>query len=79
MDENTESPMPSAETHGFMAQVDSAFEKQVLDIAQRQREPHIQHYRQADDLGRGVKVAERVGGLVHPPNLAPAPSADNLV
>lgn len=34
-------PLP----HSLMADIDTAFEEQVFDISQRQREPHIhQHY-----------------------------------
>lgn len=43
---------------GFMADVDVSLLQQVLDIAQRQREPDIQHHRQADNLGSGLEVIE---------------------
>jgi len=42
-----------------MANVDAALEQQVLDIPERQWEPHIRHHQEADHLGRGCEVAER--------------------
>ena len=33
-----------------MAEVDAALEQEVFDIPQRQREPHVHHHDQADDL-----------------------------
>jgi hypothetical protein len=41
----------STRTARTRADVYAAFVQQVLDVAQRQREPHIHHYSQADDLG----------------------------
>jgi hypothetical protein len=38
--------------HGLVAQVDAALEKQILDVAQRQRKPDIHQDDKADDLGR---------------------------
>jgi hypothetical protein len=49
--------------HRLVAQVDPALKQEVLDVPQRQREPHIHHHHQADHLGRGIEVAERTGGL----------------
>ena len=46
-----------------MADVDPTLEQQVLDVPQRQLEPHLHHDHQADHLGRGVEVAERTGGF----------------
>ena len=45
---------------GVMADDDVSLLQRVLDIAQRQREPDIQHHRQADDLGAGLEVFEWV-------------------
>lgn len=42
----------------FMADIDAALVKQILDIAQRQREPHIHHHRQADDFLAGLEILE---------------------
>jgi hypothetical protein len=33
-----------------MADVDAAFEQQILDLAQRKRIADLQHHRQANDL-----------------------------
>ena len=49
-----------------MANIDAAFEQQILDLAERQRVPDIHHHRQTDYLGRTVKVAE---GISHPKTL----------
>ena len=53
-------PVPP-KSHGLVTNVDPAFERQILDVAQRQREPDVHHDHQADHFGRGVEVAERVG------------------
>ena len=51
------------EPHGLVAKIDAAFEQQVLDVAQAQREPDVHHHYQSDHLGRGVEIAERTDGL----------------
>ncbi|MDB9810039.1 creatininase family protein [Planktomarina temperata] len=38
--------------------------QQILDVPQRQREPDVHHYRQADDLGGRLEVAKR-GAFCH--------------
>jgi hypothetical protein len=38
--------------------VDAALEQQILDVPQREREPHIHHHRGPDHLGRGVEALE---------------------
>ena len=43
-------PVPP-EPHRLMAKIDAAFEQQVLDVPQRQREPYIHHHHKADHLG----------------------------
>jgi hypothetical protein len=50
-------PMPP-KSNGFVTDIDTPFMEQILDISQRQREPHVQHHRQADDLPAGFKVLE---------------------
>jgi hypothetical protein len=40
-------PMP----HRLMANVYAALEQQVLDVPQRQREPHLHHHHNAEYLG----------------------------
>src|SRR5215467_7620164 len=44
----------------LVANVDSALGEQILDVAQRQRAPHVHHYHQANDLRRAVEISERV-------------------
>ncbi len=48
----------------LMCDVDALLVKQLLTIAQRQWISDIHHYRQADDLGRGLQVWENAG-VVH--------------
>jgi len=43
-----------------MADFDATFVEQVLDVSKRQREPHVHHDREADDLGRRLEVLEGV-------------------
>ena len=49
-------------SHRLMAHVDPAFVKQILNIAQRERKPDVQHQRRTDNFGRGFEIAEGVGG-----------------
>lgn len=42
-----------------MTDVDTAFAREILNLAQRQREPDVRHERKADDFGRGLEIAER--------------------
>jgi hypothetical protein len=48
-------PMPDR----FVADIDPALMKQVLDVPQRQREADIHHHRELDNLWRRLEVAER--------------------
>jgi hypothetical protein len=48
-----------------VSDLDTSLVKQIFDIAQRQREPNLEHHRQADDLWARFEVAER-GALGHP-------------
>ena len=43
-------PVPP-EPYRLVADIDTALEQQVLDLAQRQRITNLHHHRQADDLG----------------------------
>jgi hypothetical protein len=43
-------PVPP-EPHRLMADIDAALEKQILDLAQRQRVPDVHHHREVDHLG----------------------------
>ena len=45
-----------------MADVDTTFEHDVFDLAQRQRIADVHHHRETDDLGRAVKITK---GIVH--------------
>ena len=47
--------------HRLVADVDPSFVQKVLHVAKREREPNVHHYRQANDLGRGLEVTERAG------------------
>jgi hypothetical protein len=61
-----------------VADVDPAPEHKVFDVPQAEREPRIYHDDQTKDLGRGVKVAERVIGLAYPPDLSLPPLTGNF-
>ncbi len=50
----------SPEAHRLVADVDTAFEQQILDIPEQKREPHILHHHQADHLRRRIETPERV-------------------
>ena len=60
--EHRTKPVPP-KPHGFVADIDTALEQQVLDLAQRQRVPDIHHHREANDFGRTIEIAE---GIFHP-------------
>ena len=49
--------------HRLVADVDPAFEQQVLDVPEAQGVLRVHHHHQADHFGRGVEVAERAGGF----------------
>lgn len=62
-----------------MANIDAAFMQQVFDIAERQREPNVQHHRQADDFWAALKALERIRfGHVETLRGRPAPLNWNL-
>ena len=63
-------PVPP-EPYRLVADIDTALEQQVLDLAQRQRVPDIHHHRQADDLGRTIEIAEWIS---HPTTLRTDPA-----
>lgn len=64
-------PVPP-KPHRLVADVDAALVQQILDVAERKREPDVHHDRQADDFRRRLAVAER-GDLGHGQRL-PSPS-----
>jgi hypothetical protein len=43
--------------------IDAALEQKILKVPQREREADVHHDYKADDLGRGVKIPEPIGGL----------------
>lgn len=47
----------------LMGDVHPTFSKQVFDVPEAERIFDVEHHRQADHLGRGFEVAERVGGV----------------
>jgi hypothetical protein len=47
-----------------MTDIDAALVQQILDIPEREREPDVQHHRQADHLGRRFEIAKR-GAFCH--------------
>ena len=57
----TEPVLP--QPHGLVTDVDPAFEQQVFCGPKRERKPDVHQHDKADDLGRGVEIAERTGGF----------------
>jgi hypothetical protein len=56
-----------------VSDLDTSLVKQIFDIAQRQREPNLEHHRQADDLWARFEVAEG-GTHGHPAKLEDGPA-----
>src|SRR5271156_6507577 len=52
--EHRAKPVPP-EPHSLVADVDSALDQQILDVAQRQRVSYVHHHDQTDDLWRAVE------------------------
>jgi hypothetical protein len=65
-------PLPP-EPDGFMADVDATLVHHVLDIAERQGKPHVQHHRQADHLRAALEALERIT-FGHAPTLRSRPA-----
>ena len=61
-----------------MAYIDSVLVQKVFDFPERERKPNVEHHRQADDLGAGFEVFERVA-LFHPKRLRPGTARLNQV
>lgn len=62
-----------------MTDIDAAFVHKILDVPQREGEPHVNHHREASDFTAGLQVFERVA-FRHPrtpltplPGRKPAP------
>src|SRR6056297_3357481 len=64
------------EPDGLVTDVDAALVEQVLDISQREREAHVQHNGQTDDLPAAVEILEGVF-LAHPRKLWNRPARLN--
>jgi len=56
-----------------MAEFDAALVQPVFHISEREREPDVHHYRQADNLGAAMKVLERIT-FRHPGTLQSRPA-----
>jgi hypothetical protein len=52
---------PKSESLRLVAYVVPAPEWQILDVPKAEREAHIHHHNQADDLRRRVEIAKRAG------------------
>jgi hypothetical protein len=68
--EHRPKPVPP-KPHRLVADVDTTLVEQILDIPERQREPHIEHHCKADDLRASFEVLER-GAFGHARTLAGA-------
>lgn len=55
------------EPDGFMADIDASLVSKVLDLAQRQRKPGVEHDRGADHRRRAFETAEEIA---HPASLS---------
>jgi hypothetical protein len=60
--EHRAEPVPP-EPYRLVADINTALEQQVLDLAQRQRVPDIHHHREANDFGRTIEIVE---GIFYP-------------
>jgi len=69
--ENRPEPIPP-EPHRLMRDVDPPLVQKVFDVPQRKRISDVPHHCQADDLGRGLEVAENARAC-HPVRLAALP------
>jgi len=55
--EHRTEPVPP-EPHRLMPDIDAAFTKNILDLAQPLRIPDVHHHREANTLGRRVEISE---------------------
>lgn len=55
--EHRPEPVPP-KPNGFVAHINAALVQKVFHVPQRQREPHVQHDRQANDLWAGLEIAK---------------------
>jgi hypothetical protein len=61
------------ETDSFMANINTAFGQQILNISKRKWKPNIHHHRQADDLRARLEILEWVA-FCHPERLGIRPA-----
>jgi len=69
--ENGAKPVPP-EPHRLMRDIDAPLMQKVVDVPERERISDVHHHCQADDLGRGLEVAENARAC-HPVRLAALP------
>jgi transposase len=63
-------PKKTPETHCLVRDIDSTLVQQILDVAQRERIPHVHHHGEADDFRRCFEVPKQGQGAHPPPYLA---------
>src|SRR5208337_928207 len=57
--EHRAKPVPP-KSDGLMADLDPALGQEILDVAQRQRVPHVHHHDQTDHFWRAVEISKRI-------------------
>jgi hypothetical protein len=57
--EHRAKPVPP-KSDRLLTDVDPALGQEILNVAQRQRVPHVHHHDQTDDLRRAVEISEQV-------------------
>ena len=65
-------PLPP-EPHRLVADLDASLVREILHISKRQREPDVEHHRQANDLRAGLEIAKR-GAFGRQKNLVDGPA-----
>lgn len=65
------------QTHGLMTEINTALEKQVFYVPQRQRKSDLEHHDQPDDFRRRMKITKWVICLAHACRLATCPCLDH--
>ena len=59
--EHRTEPVPP-EADGLVTDIDTALERHIFDLPQRQRIPDVHHHREPDHVGRTIEISE---GIVH--------------
>jgi len=57
--EHRAKPVPP-KSDGLMADLDPALGQEILDVAQRQRVPHVHHHDQTDHFWPAVEISKRI-------------------